>query len=122
LYESEAWGIEEQPSFYNQVLKGTTLLSPQQLLKSILQVELEIGRERKSKWTERIIDIDILYYHELSIDTEELKIPHPYISVRRFTLLPLAEMAPGGLHPISKKTQAQLLNLCSDPLNVFTID
>lgn len=118
LYESEPWGIEEQPIFYNQVIKGHSLLSPEDLLQAVLEVEQQMGRERKQKWGERLIDIDILYYGEQICDQPDLQIPHPQIQNRRFTLVPLCEIAPGLAHPIFKKTQAQLLEICPDQLNV----
>ncbi|MEL7148927.1 MAG: 2-amino-4-hydroxy-6-hydroxymethyldihydropteridine diphosphokinase, partial [Bacteroidota bacterium] len=79
LYESEPWGVKEQPLFCNQVLKGTTELSAEQLLSAVLKVESQMGRERKQKWGERLIDIDILYYGNHVIDQLSLKVPHPEI-------------------------------------------
>jgi 2-amino-4-hydroxy-6-hydroxymethyldihydropteridine diphosphokinase len=122
IYESAAWGLEDQPSFYNQVLLGSTDLSAEQLLTAVLAVEEKMGRERIIKWGERLIDIDILYINQVILNSEQLTVPHPYIQERRFTLIPIVELSPGLQHPIIKKTQAQLLSCCEDHLNVFPIN
>lgn len=121
VYETAAWGIEEQPGFLNQVLEVATDLSPEALLKTLLGIELEMGRVRIEKWGERLIDIDILYYQDQVIDTPELKVPHPEIPNRRFTLVPLVELAAEEVHPVSGKTQEELLAVCPDTLDVKKI-
>jgi 2-amino-4-hydroxy-6-hydroxymethyldihydropteridine diphosphokinase len=73
---------------------------------------------RREKWAERVIDIDILYYGRHIITTENLSVPHPEIQNRRFTLVPMCELAPGFVHPVLKRDQETLLMQCSDPLNV----
>ena len=118
IYETAAWGIEDQPGFLNQVLEVVTVLDPAELLKAILEIEQDMGRIRVRKWGERLIDIDILYYHDQVIDTEPLKVPHPGIPNRRFTLVPLVELDAKGLHPILRKSQELLLEECTDPLEV----
>lgn len=118
IYETLAWGIEDQPAFLNQVIKVETSLHPQKLLTTINGIEKELGRVRHQKWGERLIDIDILYYNEDIIETENLVIPHPEIINRRFTLIPLAEIAPNYIHPIIKKNQSALLEICPDKLEV----
>lgn len=118
IYETDAWGIEDQPGFLNQVLEVATDLNPKDLLKTILAVELEMGRVRIQKWGERLIDIDILYYQDRVIDTRELKVPHPEIPNRRFTLVPLVELAAEEVNPVSGKTQQELLAVCPDGLEV----
>lgn len=122
IYETAAWGIEEQPGFLNQVLEVETTLSAEELLKTILAIELEMGRVRIQKWGERLIDIDILYYHDQVIDSPELTVPHPEIQSRRFTLVPLVELAAEELHPVLQKTQAELLAVCPDGLEVRVTD
>jgi 2-amino-4-hydroxy-6-hydroxymethyldihydropteridine diphosphokinase len=119
LYETEAWGETEQPVFLNQVIKVNTNLSPEELLHHIHTIEQKMGRLRHQKWAERIIDIDILYYHDRIIHTPNLKIPHPGIPHRRFTLVPLCEIAAEAVHPELHKTQQELLNECADPLKVW---
>lgn len=121
IYETAAWGVTDQPSFYNQVLQIETTLSPEALLDALLEIEKKMGRIRKEKWGERIIDIDILYYDQLSINTANLKIPHPGIAVRRFTLTPLVEIAPDFIHPILHSSNRKLLHELSDDLFVHRI-
>lgn len=118
LYETAAWGLEEQPSFLNQVIEIQTALSPETLLSCLLGIEKQMGRERKQKWGERLIDLDILYYGDLVTESSLLQIPHPHIAERRFTLVPLCELAPLLPHPLLGKTQLQLLKECPDPLEV----
>lgn len=122
LYETAAWGLEEQPSFLNQVIEIQTALSPEALLSSLLGIEKQMGRERKQKWGERLIDLDILYYGDLVTESPLLQIPHPHIAARRFTLVPLCELAPLLPHPLLGKTQLQLLKECPDPLEVRVYD
>ena len=89
VYKTEPWGNKDQQLFLNQVLKVETELEPHQLLKTILEIENSMGRNRKIKWEPRIIDIDILFFNDEIIDQENLQIPHPLIHERRFTLIPL---------------------------------
>jgi 2-amino-4-hydroxy-6-hydroxymethyldihydropteridine diphosphokinase len=118
VYETAAWGKEDQPPFLNQVLHVETELGPQALLQTILKAELEMGRERREKYGPRTIDIDILLYNDDSVDTKELVIPHPQLHLRRFALMPLAEIAPGKIHPLFKKSIDELLLECPDKLSV----
>ncbi len=122
IYETAAWGIEYQPSFYNQVIKINTDLSPEILLKKILEIELEMGRIRIKKWYTRLIDIDILYYDTILHNSSSLIIPHKEIPNRKFTLIPLVEIAPDYIHPVYLKTNQELLNLCNDELEVKKVD
>src|SRR5689334_11033299 len=84
IYETAAWGKEDQPPFLNQVLHVETELGPQALLQSILKAEQEMGRTRKEKYGPRTIDIDILLFNDDAVDTKELVIPHPQLHLRRF--------------------------------------
>ncbi len=118
IYETGAWGIKDQPAFLNQVVKINTTLKPHKLLTSINAIEKILGRIRHKKWDERIIDIDILYYDNLIINTKNLTIPHLEIANRRFTLVPLVELAANFKHPILSKTQTELLARCKDELEV----
>lgn len=118
IYESEAWGVEDQPIFLNQVLEVITPLSAAKVLQTIQQIELVLGRIRAQRWGSRTIDIDILYYNNDIIHEPDLQVPHPYIQERNFTLIPLSEIAPNFEHPIFKKTNQQLLMDSKDPLNV----
>lgn len=118
LYETAAWGIEAQPSFLNQVMEIASTLSPRELLNTLLSIEMEMGRERRQKWGERLIDLDILYYGDLVLNEQALSIPHPHLQERRFTLVPLCELAPLLVHPVLGKTQQELLDECPDELEV----
>lgn len=122
IYETAPWGKGNQDWFLNVVLQIETSQSPSELLKTILGVEQSLGRIRKEKWGERFIDIDILYYHNEVIHTEQLSIPHPGIPDRRFTLIPLVEMCPLEEHPITDQTQMELLAECSDELDCKLTD
>lgn len=121
FYKTSAWGNTEQPSFYNQVLEIASELTPQEILKQINRIELALGRVRQEKWGARIIDIDILYYEQEVISSPELTVPHPGIPDRRFTLVPLTELAPDLIHPVLRKTNAELLHDCTDKLEVEKI-
>ena len=118
LYETEAWGVEQQAPFLNQVIEISSRLTAHTLLECILEIEKKMGRERVIKWGERLIDIDILYFGSTVIEETDLIIPHPYIHQRRFTLVPLCEIAPYLVHPVLKKNQLELLNDCPDKLQV----
>jgi 2-amino-4-hydroxy-6-hydroxymethyldihydropteridine diphosphokinase len=118
IYETAAWGSENQDAFLNQVLKIETQLNPGQLLKMILQIEEKLGRKREVKYGARTIDIDILFFNDEIIDQQGLKIPHPEIQNRRFVLIPLNEIASKTIHPVFQKSVSQLLTECPDPLEV----
>ena len=118
LYETAAWGITDQPSFLNQALEVSTSLNAKQLMRRILKVEKIMGRVRKEKFGPRIIDIDILFFENEIHDLSFLKIPHPELQNRRFVLVPLVEIDPELLHPVLKKTVAELLEECPDNLEV----
>ncbi len=118
IYETAAWGKEDQEAFLNQVIEVETGKSPQRVLFIVNMIEKEMGRERFEKWGSRLIDIDILYFGDIVFEEDNLLIPHPEIQNRRFTLAPLVEIAPQFLHPKLEKTQAQLLAECPDALAV----
>jgi 2-amino-4-hydroxy-6-hydroxymethyldihydropteridine diphosphokinase len=121
IYETSAWGNENQSNYYNQVLVFHTTKSPIELLQLCLTIETQMGRIRTVKWADRIIDIDVLYYNDEIIVTNDLKVPHPLIQDRRFVLTPLTEIAPHYKHPVWNKTNLKLLNDCNDPLEVKKI-
>lgn len=121
IYETAAWGKEDQDSFYNQVIEIDSTLKALDLLEVLLTIETEMGRIRFEKWGERLIDLDILYFREQLFAEENLKIPHPGIPDRRFTLTPLVEIAPQLVHPILQETQEALLQKCPDSLSVKKI-
>ena len=121
MYETEAWGITNQPAFYNQVLEIDTLLSAPEVLHLILKIEEEMGRKRTIKNAARIIDIDILFFNNEIINEHNLIIPHPEIANRRFVLLPLLELDPTKLHPSLHKTVQELLAETKDKLNAIPV-
>lgn len=116
IYRSEPWGRPDQPWFLNQVLSIETIHPPHKLLQCCLETEVQMGRKRFKKWGQRIIDVDILYYNNEVFNSAELTLPHPGIPIRRFTLMPLAELAPEEIHPLLNVSQEQLLNICPDQL------
>lgn len=118
LYETAAWGNTDQPSFYNQAVVVTTPLSPEGLMDQLLDIELEMGRIRTQKYGPRTIDLDILMIDDLVLNTEKLTIPHPQMQNRRFALLPLAEVAPALTHPLFDQSIEDLLQNCTDTLDV----
>ena len=121
IYETEAWGKTDQPSFLNQALEINTTLNARQLMRKILKIEKEMGRVRKEKLGPRIIDIDILLFENEIHDLRFLKVPHPEMQNRRFVLVPLAEINSSLQHPVLKKTIAELLEECPDNLEVKKI-
>lgn len=118
VYETAAWGLKEQPPFLNQAIALQTFSKPHALLKCLLDVEKSLGRVREKKYGPRIIDIDILLYDAIVVQTSDLTIPHPELQNRRFALTCLAEIAPDAIHPFFQKSIAVLLKECTDPLAV----
>lgn len=100
VYETPPWGYENQPAFLNMVVKAETGLEPETLLKYLKQLEAELGREKSIRWGPRLIDLDILFYDDLVIDTPPLVIPHPRLHERAFVLVPLADVAAEVVHPV----------------------
>lgn len=121
LYETEAWGKNDQPSFLNQALEINTTLKPLQLMQQILSIEKQTGRIRHEKYGPRIIDIDILFFNDEIYKYPSLTVPHPEIQNRRFVLEPMNEIAPSLVHPVFKKTIAELLEECPDHLPVIKL-
>ncbi|RHU21631.1 2-amino-4-hydroxy-6-hydroxymethyldihydropteridine diphosphokinase [Parabacteroides sp. TM07-1AC] len=111
FYETEPWGFQSENTFLNAALRLETSLSPLELLKATQQIEVEMGRTQKSNGTyhDRIIDIDILLYDDLILQTPELTLPHPLMQDRRFVMEPLLEIAPSVVHPVFKKTIVSLI-------------
>lgn len=118
VYETAAWGLEDQPAFLNQALELETEHTAPELLRNILSLEESLGRKREARYGPRVIDIDILFFNDDVINTAGLTVPHPQMQNRRFVLLPLNEIAPQKLHPLLKRPAAQLLIECPDHLPV----
>ncbi len=126
LYRTAPWGpvlgrqantsLPGQPDFLNCVVMGRWDLTPEKMLITILDVERELGRERREgeRWGPRIIDIDLLAVEGNIVDTDILTLPHPRIAERRFVLTPLAEIAPGWLHPKTGQNALEMLKQCPD--------
>ena len=120
VYESEPWGFKAESAFLNQVIVVNSNKSPDEVLDELLSIERKMGRTRVGKgYSSRIVDIDILFYNDELINQENLVIPHPRIHMRRFTLEPLVELAPGFIHPLLNKTNKELLNDCDDLIKVW---
>lgn len=102
-------GPVDSPPFLNAVAEIETILEPRKLLKCLLNIEHELGRERNLKWEPRRIDLDMLLFGQAVISEPDLVIPHPRMHDRRFVLQPLAEISPDAWHPKEKQTVAQLL-------------
>lgn len=118
IYETAAWGVENQQNYLNQVVVLQTEFYPFGLLKSILEIEKEMGRTSKGDYQPRTLDIDILFYENLRLQSENLIIPHPRLHLRKFTLIPLNELLPDFIHPEFKKSTQELLKTCEDTLEV----
>ena len=108
---TEPYGVTDQPQFLNGVCEVRTSLVPLALLHTLLEIEQEMGRVRLRHWGERNIDLDLLLYEDVVMDTPELILPHPDMQNRDFVLLPLAEIAPELVHPILQKSIEELSNL-----------
>ena len=121
VYETDAWGLTNQPSYYNIALIQETLLNPFEALNITQHIENKLGRVRKEKWGARIIDIDILFFNDDIIETERLIVPHPRISERKFVLSPLEEILPHYKHPIFNETISNLNRICTDNLKIKKI-
>ena len=122
IYQSKSWGFDSN-DFYNLSLLIDTDIEPKSLLINLKKIEKSMGREDiDGSYSDRFIDIDILFYDNIIIDSEDLKIPHPKIEIRKFVLIPMLEIADDYVHPILNKTIRQLDNECDDqgiPLKII---
>ncbi|MFB0945244.1 MAG: 2-amino-4-hydroxy-6-hydroxymethyldihydropteridine diphosphokinase [Spirosomataceae bacterium] len=118
VYKTSAWGVTDQPDFYNQVIEVSTEKLPWNVLDALLAIEHQMGRVRIQKWHERLIDIDILFFESIILSSENLIIPHPFIKERMFVLKPLANVSSGFVHPVYKKTIQQLITECHDDTTI----
>ena len=101
LYETEPVGVLQQPSFLNLALAATTDLAPFDLLALVKRVEREVGRRPTFRWGPRVVDVDIILFGDHIVDTAELIIPHREMTRRAFVLIPLAEIAPDAVDPVT---------------------
>ena len=118
IYETEPFGVPDQPKFLNMVAEAETETPPMELLRFLKGIEQQLGRRPVGSDAPRPIDIDILFYDDMIISTEALTIPHPRISQRGFVLVPLNDLSPGLTHPISKKTVAEMLSALDNPKGI----
>ena len=113
VYETPPWGFDDQPKFLNQVIKAKTYLEPEPLLKHLKRLELTLGRKESFPNGPRLIDLDILFYDDRVLNTSSLVIPHPRLQERGFVLLPLMDIEPDLVHPVSKKSVRELVAECN---------
>jgi 2-amino-4-hydroxy-6-hydroxymethyldihydropteridine diphosphokinase len=122
IYQSKSWGFDSN-DFYNLSLLIDTNIEPKSLLINLKKIEKSMGREDvDGSYSDRLIDIDILFYDNIITDSEDLKIPHPKIEIRKFVLVPMLEIADDYVHPILNKTIKELYNDCRDqdiPLKII---
>jgi 2-amino-4-hydroxy-6-hydroxymethyldihydropteridine diphosphokinase len=121
VYESEPWGGAEGDNFYNAVLEIERQGGAEEFLRSLLAVETQLGRTRERKYAPRTCDLDLLLWGNDVIDTPELTVPHPRMTQRKFILVPLCELIPDVVHPVTGQTIAELLASCADPLAVWRV-
>lgn len=112
VYETPPWGYEDQPEFLNQVVKASTYLDPEPLLKHLKRLEIALGRKTSFLNGPRSIDLDILFYDDLVLKTASLVIPHPRLHERGFVLLPLLEISPDLVHPVNQKSVREMAAGC----------
>jgi 2-amino-4-hydroxy-6-hydroxymethyldihydropteridine diphosphokinase len=122
IYESSAWGFESDHRFFNQCLQMTTGLSPESLMRKLVGIEKQMGRHRTGNgYADRPIDLDILFFDDLIIQTDPLQVPHPRLADRRFVLQPLYEIAADKKDPVTGRTVGEMLERCPDPSRVEKI-
>jgi len=109
VYETQPVGYKDQPWFLNMVLELETTLEPLNLLELLLSIENQMGRKRNQKFGPRNIDLDLLFYDDIVLNSDTLTLPHPRMHERKFILVPLVEIAPQVIHPLKKKSIEELL-------------
>jgi 2-amino-4-hydroxy-6-hydroxymethyldihydropteridine diphosphokinase len=117
LYDTEPVGVEDQPHFLNAVAQLETQLTPRQVLWNLMLIERRLGRVRSQRWGPRTLDLDLLLYDDVIVEEDDLQVPHPELARRSFVLVPLVELEPLLLHPLTGETMLSLLQrLGASPL------
>jgi len=114
VYETDPYGKTDQAKFLNAVVEIQTALGPAELFAEMKTIEVRLGRSSTEHWGPREIDIDILMYDGVVFDDENVRVPHPDLEQRKFALVPLAEIAPGLIHPVNGMTVEELVASCTD--------
>ncbi len=122
LYDTAPVGEIDQPRFLNMVCEVYTILTPAELLELAKSIEMKLGRKRSRRNAPRTIDIDILFYGDRIIETPEVVIPHPRLTKRAFVLVPMAEIAPGFVHPVNGKTIEELMRVVGGKEGVIKVE
>ena len=118
IYQTPAWGGVAKGDFLNQLAVISTEFSPKDVLEITQEIETDLGRKREEHWGDRTMDIDIIYFGNEIINSNRLKIPHPFIAERKFVLVPLAELFPEKVHPVTRKNSTEMLEECEDQSEV----
>ena len=121
LYRTEPWGNEKQDWFVNAVISIRTSFDPDGLLQHLKNVEEQLEKKKEKRWGPRSIDLDILFFNDEIRETESLTVPHPFLHLRRFVLVPLQEICPDFIHPQLKFSVRELLERTSDKKKVTTL-
>ncbi len=114
VYETDPYGVTDQPKFLNAAGELETSFLPPDLLKELKRIEQSVGRIERERWGPREIDLDILLYDGLVYSDETVTVPHPELERRKFVLVPLREIAPDLVHPVNGMTMEELVRQCSD--------
>lgn len=119
IYETEPWGVNDQGDYLNSAAEIRTDLSAEELLRALKGIESRIGRTVTAKWSEREIDIDLLFYGNDVLNNKTIHVPHAEIENRKFVLIPMNELAPDLIHPVLNRSISELLLETSDDLKVM---
>jgi 2-amino-4-hydroxy-6-hydroxymethyldihydropteridine diphosphokinase len=122
VYETEPWGLKEQDSFLNMAIKVDSSIFPEDMLRLIKSIEIQIGSAKEIKWGPRKIDIDILYCDQVILESPLLNIPHKHIYNRNFVLIPMIEIAGDFIDPVKNITLDEIYDQCTDESEVFIFE